>query len=35
VTVARHGTSVALVEPTPHYFDALKKIMPEKYWIYL
>ncbi|MDR9445934.1 MAG: NAD(+)/NADH kinase [Haloquadratum sp.] len=26
VTVARHGTSVALVEPTPHYFDALEKL---------
>jgi NAD+ kinase len=26
VTVVRHGTSVSLVEPTPHYFDALEKL---------
>lgn len=26
VSVVRHGTSVSLVEPTPHYFDALEKL---------
>lgn len=26
MTVARHGTSVSLVEPTQHYFEALEKL---------